>query len=47
MEKIISRELYRLSLFADLVPVLPKHEPLRIFHSSPFHIEVVEEDVKR
>lgn len=28
---MLGRELYRLSLYADLVPTIPEHEPLRIY----------------
>jgi hypothetical protein len=36
MDEVLGRELYRLSLFAEKVPVIPHHEPLRIYRTSPF-----------
>jgi hypothetical protein len=36
MDEMLRRELYRLALFADLVPEIPRHEPLRIYRTLPF-----------
>jgi len=36
VDEMLGRELFRLSLYADLVPVVPKHAPLRIYRTEPF-----------
>jgi hypothetical protein len=36
MDELLGRELYRLSLYADLVPVAKGCEKLRIYRTSPF-----------
>ena len=33
---MLGRELFRLSLYADLVPTARGHEPLRIYRTAPF-----------
>lgn len=33
---MLGRELYRLALYADLVPVVAGHAPLRIYRTVPF-----------
>ena len=33
---MLGRELYRLSLYADLVPDITGHAPLRIYRTVPF-----------
>lgn len=33
---MLGREFFRLSLYADLVPVVPEHAPLRIYRTDPF-----------
>ena len=36
VDQMLGRELYRLSLYADLVPVVSTHVPLRIYRTAPF-----------
>ena len=36
VDEMLGRELYRLSLYADLVPVVREHAPLRIYRTAPF-----------
>lgn len=36
VDEMLGRELYRLSLYADLVPVVAGHAPLRIYRTAPF-----------
>lgn len=36
VDEQLGREPYRLSLYADLVAVVPGHEPLRIYRTDPF-----------
>lgn len=36
MDQLLGRELYRVSLYADLVPVARGCETLRIYHTEPF-----------
>jgi hypothetical protein len=36
VDVMLGRELYRLSLYADLVSVVPDHAPLRIYRTAPF-----------
>ncbi len=36
MDEVLGRELYRLSLYADLIPPVPDGEPLRIYRTTPF-----------
>ena len=36
MDQILGRELFRISLYADLVPVVPEHDPLRVYRTAPF-----------
>ena len=36
VDEMLGRELYRLSLYADLVPVVVAHPPLRIYRTVPF-----------
>ena len=36
VDEMLGRELFRLSLYADLVPVVRDHEPLRIYRTTPF-----------
>ncbi len=36
MDELLGRELYRLSLYADLVPTAPGCDALRIYQSAPF-----------
>jgi hypothetical protein len=36
VDEMLGRELFRLALYADLVPVVRGHEPLRIYRTAPF-----------
>ena len=36
VDAMLGRELYRLALYADLVPVVTGHAPLRIYRTDPF-----------
>lgn len=36
VDEMLGRELLRLPLYADLVPVVPEHTPLRIYRTAPF-----------
>ena len=36
VDEMLGRELFRLSLYADLVPMVRSHEPLRIYRTAPF-----------
>jgi hypothetical protein len=36
VDAMLGRELYRLSLYADFVPVVPANAPLRIYRTTPF-----------
>ena len=36
IDEMLGRELYRVSLYADLVPMVDAHAPLRIFRTAPF-----------
>ena len=36
VDDVLGRELYRLSLFADLVPTIAEHSSLRIYRTAPF-----------
>jgi hypothetical protein len=36
VDEMLGRELFRLSLYADLVPTVRGHEPLRIYRTTPF-----------
>jgi hypothetical protein len=36
MDTLLGRELYRISLYADLISIVPGHDPLRIYRTSNF-----------
>jgi len=36
MDEILGDELYRIALYADLIPEVPGHRPMRVFRSKPF-----------
>ncbi len=36
VDEMLGRELFRLSLYADLVPVVPEQAPLRIYRTASF-----------
>jgi len=36
IDELLGNELYRLSLYAEAVQIVPGHAPLRIYQTSPF-----------